>query len=75
MSGVSDTNDAARARQRDVMRRLDGSARLRMALEMSDFVRDLSLRRIRLRQPALSAEESVSVLLHELYPTALPHGS
>ena len=72
MSGASDTSKEAHQAQCEVIRRAGGPARLRMALEMSEFVRELTLRRIRKQRPNLSREDAAAALLRELYPSAVP---
>lgn len=72
---MSDTSTEARRVQREALRRAGGVARLRMALDMSSFVRELALRRIRLRQPELSRAEALRLLLEPLLPAdATPRG-
>ena len=73
MSGASDTSREARQAQCEVMRRAGAPARLRMALEMSEFVRELTLRRIRMQRPELSRSEAIIALVREFHPAALPH--
>lgn len=51
MTLARDTTAAARRVQVDALRRLDGPTRLRMALQMSDESRDVTLSGIRHRHP------------------------
>jgi hypothetical protein len=48
---LSDTSPEAQAIQLEIYRAMSGEQRLLMALEMSDFVRDLAKARIRREHP------------------------
>jgi DUF1365 family protein len=58
----SDTSPQAAAIQQDVFRRMTPAARLRIALEMSESMRNVARAGLRRRRPELSDEE----LSHEL---------
>lgn len=72
MTAAIDTSEAARRAQAEALRRASRADRLRMALEMSEFVRQLTLRRIREKQPELSPDQAAAALLGVLYPAAVP---
>lgn len=63
----SDTNPGAAAIQRDVFRRMTSEERLRLALEMSESMRNVALAGLRSRRPELPAQELSRELLHVMY--------
>lgn len=70
-----DTSRDAEQVQLDVFRRMTGEQRLKLALEMSDFARELSLSRIRAEHPQWSDWEVKRELLRlDFLPAALPPG-
>jgi hypothetical protein len=72
---LSDTSQEAAEVQMSVFRRMTGEQRLGMALEMSDFARELSLTRIRAEHPEWSAWDVRRELLRlEFLPLPLPTG-
>lgn len=68
-----DTDRAAWAAQNAALDRMDGSARLHAALELSDAVREIRLAGIRSRYPRASREETVRRLILEEYGVRLPN--
>jgi len=70
---ISDTSPEAAEIQLAIFRRMTGEQRLRLALEMSDFARGLSLSRIRSEHPHWSDWEVKRELLRlEFLPEPLP---
>ena len=63
----SDTHPTAAAIQAEVIRRLTPVQRLRMALEMSESVRNVALAGLRSRRPELTEEELSRELLRMMY--------
>jgi hypothetical protein len=73
--GISDTSPEAAEVQLAVFRRMSGEQRLKLALEMSDFARELSLSRIRSENPSWSDWEVKRELLRlDFLPDPLPSG-
>jgi hypothetical protein len=73
--GISDTSPEAVEVQHEIFRRITGERRLRLALELSDFARELSLSRIRSEHPDWSAWEVKRELLRiSFLPDPLPTG-
>lgn len=62
-----DTDAAALAIQQDIFRRMSPEQRLRLALEMSQSMRDLALAGLRQRRPELSEEQLVLELRQIMY--------
>ncbi|HEV3052941.1 MAG TPA: hypothetical protein VGX50_21720 [Longimicrobium sp.] len=72
---IRDTSLDAEQVQLDVFRRMTGEQRLKLALEMSDFARGLSLSRIRAEHPEWSDWEVKRELLRlDFLPDPLPAG-
>lgn len=70
---MSDTSRAAAALQASIHRRLTGSQRLRVALDMSLAARELSLTRLRRQHPDWSELDLKRELLRYAFlPAALP---
>ena len=67
-----DTDPEAWARYTAVLDHLDGPARLRAALDLSDTVREIRLAGLRARHPDLSPREVVARLVAEDYGIELP---
>jgi hypothetical protein len=73
--GISDTSPEAAELQLEIFRRMTGEQRLRRALELSDFARELSLSRIRSGHPDWSEWEVKRELLRITFlPNPLPAG-
>jgi len=62
-----DTTPEAAAVQMDAYRRMGPAGRLKVALELSDFVRMLAIAGIRRRQPECTREQAVEALARQLY--------
>jgi hypothetical protein len=63
----SDTSPEAAAIQREIFRRMTAAARLRLALEMSESMRNVALAGLRSRRPDLSTEELSRELMRLMY--------
>lgn len=72
---ISDTSPEAAEIQLEVFRRMTGEQRLKIAMEMSDFARELSLSRIRAEHPEWSEWQVKRELLRlDFLPHPLPPG-
>lgn len=72
---IRDTSKDAEEVQLSVFRQMTGEQRLKLALEMSDFARGLSLSRIRAEHPEWSDWEVKRELLRlDFLPHSLPSG-
>lgn len=70
---MTDTSTEAAALQADLHRRMSGEQRLRIAMEMSDLARELTLARLRLDHPAWGEPELRRELLRYAFgPDPLP---
>lgn len=67
-----DTAPATWLQYENVLARMDGSARLHAAVELSEMVREIRLAGIRSRHPGLSHREAVKRLVAEDYGVRLP---
>jgi hypothetical protein len=63
----SDTTPEAAAIQQDIFRHLTTEQRLRMALEMSESMREIALAGVRSRRPDLTADELSHELIRIMY--------
>jgi hypothetical protein len=68
----SDTSPEAAAVQREIFRRMTTEQRLRLALEMSDSVRNIALAGLRSRRPELNDEQLSRELLRIMYGIGRP---
>jgi Rv0078B-related antitoxin len=64
---MTDTSAEAQAVQTRVLRAKTGAERMRLALEMSDFARALSMARIRCDHPGWSSREILGELIRETF--------
>ncbi|HEU4452332.1 MAG TPA: hypothetical protein VFR81_04700 [Longimicrobium sp.] len=72
---IRDTSPEAEQVQLEIFRKMTGEQRLKLALEMSDFARELSLSRIRAEHPEWSDWEVKRELLRlDFLPDPLPSG-
>ena len=72
---IRDTSRDAEEVQLGIFRKMTGEQRLKLALEMSDFARNLSLSRIRAEHPEWSDWEVKRELLRlDFLPAPLPPG-
>jgi hypothetical protein len=72
---ISDTSPEAAEVQLEIFRRMTGEQRLKLALEMSDFARGVSMSRIREEHPDWSDWEVKRELLRiSFLPDPLPAG-
>ncbi|MEM9596679.1 MAG: hypothetical protein AAGD06_20590 [Acidobacteriota bacterium] len=62
-----DTSADAHRAQFEVYRRMTGAQRLRIALDMSEFVRECAKSRIRKRHPEMTEREVTRELIREMY--------
>jgi len=70
---ISDTDPAAREVQLKVLRAMSGEQRLLLAIEMSEFARELSRAGIRQQHPEWSEKEVIRELLRRaFFPAPLP---
>lgn len=67
-----DTAPAAWSQYETVLDQMDGPARLRAAVELSDAIHEIRLAGIRSRQPELSLREAVAQLVAEDHGVTLP---
>lgn len=67
-----DTMPESWSRQQAVLDRMDGTARLLAALDLSEAVREIRLAGIQARHPELSRREVVRMLVAEDYGVELP---
>ena len=67
-----DTAPGAWSRYETVLDRMDGPARLRAAVELSDAVHEIRLAGVRSRQPDLRLRDAVAQLVAENHGVALP---
>jgi hypothetical protein len=63
----SDTSPEAAAIQQEIFRRMTAAGRLRLALEMSESMRNVALAGLRSRRPDLSTEELSRELMRLMY--------
>jgi hypothetical protein len=66
----SDTSPEAAAVQRETFRRMTTAERLRVALEMSESMRNVALAGLHNRRPELDAEELSRELMRIMYGVA-----
>ena len=64
---LSDTTPEAEAIQQDIFRRMTTEERLRMALEMSESLRNVALAGLRSRRPDLNENELSRELMRIMY--------
>jgi len=69
---ASDTSLEASAVQRDIFRRMSPAERLRLALEMSESMRNVALAGLCSRRPDLDGDELRRELLRTLYGFRAP---
>ena len=63
----SDTTPEAAAVQRDIFRRMTTEQRLRLAISMSESLREVTLAGLRSRRPELDANGLSRELMHLMY--------
>ncbi|MBV9339771.1 MAG: hypothetical protein JO159_02630 [Acidobacteria bacterium] len=63
----SDTSPEAAAIQQEIFRRMTPASRLRLALEMSESMRNVALAGLRSRRPDLSAADLSRELMRIMY--------
>jgi hypothetical protein len=67
-----DTSPGAAAVQQDVFRRMSTEKRLRLALEMSESLRNIALAGLRSRRPELDADGLTRELMRIMYGIVPP---
>jgi hypothetical protein len=67
-----DTDEAAWSAHNAVLDGMDGAARVRAAMDLSEAVRDIRLAGIRARHPELTPRQAVARLVLEEYGISLP---
>ncbi len=73
MPRALDTSVEAEALQLEILRRMDGASRLRLAMDMSLTARALALAGLRQRHPDYSERDLMKALLRLAFPSdALP---
>lgn len=70
-----DTTSEAWRVQRDIVRRMDGDARLRTAIELSDAVRAIQIEGLLARHPAWSRADAVRHLVRAQWGIELEEAS
>jgi hypothetical protein len=68
----SDTHPDAALLQEEIFRRMTTEERLRLALEMSESLRNVALAGLRARRPELQGHELTRELVHIMYGILLP---
>lgn len=68
----SDTSPQAEAIQLEIFRRMTTAERLKLALEMSDSMRNIALAGLRTRRPDLNENELLRELMRVMYGFAPP---
>ena len=68
----SDTSPEAAAIQQEIFRLMTPEQRLKMALDLSEEMRNISLAGLRGRHPELTEEELISELVRDWYGIVLP---
>jgi|RhiMetdeSRZDD1v2_1073273.scaffolds.fasta_scaffold2396209_1 hypothetical protein len=63
-----DTSSAANEVQLDILRRMSGTQRLRMAIDLSEIARELAFARIAGGHPSLSKTQLIREFLHCVLP-------
>jgi len=69
---LSDTSAEASARQQDIFRRMTAAERLRLALEMSESMRNVALAGLSSRRPDLDAAGLQRELMRVFYGFVMP---
>jgi hypothetical protein len=69
---LSDTSPEATATQQDIFRRMTAAERLRLALEMSESMRNVALAGLRSRRPELDGAGLQRELMRVLYGFVTP---
>jgi hypothetical protein len=72
---ITDTTPEAQKRQHEIFARMSGEQRVRMAMELSDNVRDVAWQGFRRRHPMVSEEALRPMFLMELHGIELPRRS
>lgn len=68
----ADTDTASWLEYNAALSRMDGAARLRTAVDLSETVREIRLAGLRARHPALSPQELIARVVAEDYGVDLP---
>jgi len=64
---MRDTTPEAEKRQEEIFKRLSGAEKVRLAMSLSDNIRDIAQAGLRSRHPSASEKELKSIFLRELY--------
>ncbi|HEX2168317.1 MAG TPA: hypothetical protein VHG09_13870 [Longimicrobiales bacterium] len=67
-----DTSDSSWLAQRHAVARMDPSARVRVAIDLSDSVREIQIQGLLHRHPAWNRSEAVQWLIQRLRSRSLP---
>ena len=72
-----DTSPVARDVQFNILKRMSGTERLAIAIDLSEFARKLAFARIELRHPGMTKPQLIREFLHcvlaeDKYPPTLP---
>jgi hypothetical protein len=72
---ITDTTAEAEKRQHEIFERLSGEEKLRLAMALSDCVRDIAWAGFRRRHPWLSEETMRAMFLEDLHGIESPRRS
>jgi len=67
-----DTTQDADVRQHEIFRRMQGGERVRIAMDLSDVVRDLALEGLKNRHPEASEAERRILFIKEVHGVEIP---
>jgi hypothetical protein len=71
---MTDTTPEAKKRQEDIFKRLSGAEKVKLAMALSDNIRDIAQAGLRSRYPSASERELKSIFFRELYGIDIEKG-